>query len=119
MSQAQLAGVWRLDRVLYGIGMVAGACSSVASHCANAGYVTRSAWGHRLRAAWRYAGLAYGVLLSPVMSRAHDVKVWSADGLFNEGLRYVAELGWTNTFCGTCNNARDRDFVSLSAGLRF
>lgn len=75
--------------------------------------------GYRLRAAWRNAGLADGVLLSPVMSRAHDVKVWSADGLFNEGLRYVAELGWTNTFCGTCNNARDRDFVSLSAGLRF
>lgn len=164
VSQAQLAGVWSLDRFLggegltlageagvkfvhdlpdpsvrrygrsdlYGVGTVAGACSSVASSCANVGYVTRSAWGYRLRAAWRYTGLADGVVLSPVVSWAHDVKGWSADGLLNEGRRfaifalkadfgrrYVAELGWTNTFGGTYNNARDRDFVSLSAGLKF
>ena len=85
----------------------------------------------RLRAAWRYTGVADGVVLSPVVSWAHDVKGWSADGLLNEGRRfaifalkadfgrrYVAELGWTNTFGGTCNNARNRDFVSLSATTR-
>ena len=117
---------------LYGVGTVAGTCTSTPTSCANAGYVTRSAWGYRLRAGWRYPAVLEGVNLSPVLSWAHDVKGWSADGLFNEGRRfavmalkadigkrYLAELGWTHTFGGTYNNARDRDFLAVAVGARF
>lgn len=55
-------------------------------------------------------GLADGVVLSPVVSWAHDLKGRSA-------LR--GRAGMDEPFGGTDNNARDRDFVNLSAGLKF
>ena len=43
----------------------------------------------------------------------------TADVKADIGKRYLAELGWTHTFGGTYNNARDRDFLAVAVGARF
>lgn len=119
---------------VYGAGPVGGVCSATATakQCSTDGYVSKAAWGYRLRAALRYPGVVDGLDLLPTVTFAHDVKGWSYDGLFSEGRqfavlalrgeyqkRYMAEIAWSPVSGGKYNVPKDRDFVSLSVGVNF
>lgn len=118
----------------FGVGQVGGICEPGASaiQCSQDGYVSRRAWGYRLKAALRYPDVAEQIDLTPSMTFAHDVRGWAYDNGFNEGRRtlglslrgtyrkmYYADVTWTPTWGGYYNNARDRSWLSASAGLRF
>lgn len=122
---------------LFGLGPVSGTClsGSTSVMCSNNGYVTGSSWGYRLRASARYPGLLAGNGdLVATIGFAHDVDGWSHDGVFNEGRkllnltlrgeyqkRYFAELSYLTVLGhgGDYDNFRDRDYLTLSAGINF
>jgi hypothetical protein len=119
---------------LYGVGQIGGVCAAPATpkQCSNDGFVTRSAWGYRLRAALAYPGVASGVDLYPTLTFGHDVNGWSYDTVFNEDRqfavlslrgeflkRYALELAYWPVWGGPYNNLKDRDLVSLALGVRF
>ena len=116
----------------FGVGPVAGVCVGDAIQCSQEGYVSRRAWGYRLKAGLRYPNIVDQIDFTPSLTFAHDVRGWSYDNAFNEGrhtlgvsLRgtyrkmYYADLNWMPTWGGYYNNARDRSYLSASAGLRF
>ena len=121
----------RLD--VFGAGPIPGAaCSGSADVCTSNGYVSASSWGYRLRVQLSYPGLIAGVDLKPGLALGHDVRGWSADGVFIEGRklavlslradlgkRYYSELAWQGAWGGGYDNVRDRDTASLVIGLRF
>ena len=61
------------------------------------------------------ADLVFLVFVAGFLLRRFAVMALKAD----IGKRYLAELGWTHTFGGTYNNARDRDFLAVAVGARF
>ncbi|MFY9327395.1 MAG: DUF1302 domain-containing protein [Georgfuchsia sp.] len=118
----------------FGIGPVNGVCDPGSSgmQCSQEGYVSRRAWGYRLKAGLRYPNILDQVDFMPSMTFAHDVRGWSYDNGFNEGRRtlgmslratyrkmYFADVTWTPTWGGYFNNARDRSWLAAAAGLRF
>jgi hypothetical protein len=103
-----------------------------ASYCENKGYATRHVFGYRLLLELSYSDVFAGVNAKPRLFVSHDVKGWSADGLFSEGRVTVApgvRFDWRNKYYVDIAYARyarakydelhDRDFVSLVAGINF
>lgn len=102
--------------------------------CQNDGYVTRFAWGYRLRGQLTYSDIfGTGVVFKPSLSLAHDVTGVSADGQMNEG-RIQLGVGSRFTYDQVYNldfnyvtyakNAkfdpyRDHDFASVSFSMTF
>ena len=96
------------------------------------GFVTKNAWGYRVRGQLDYSDVFAGVNLKPNMAFSHDVEGYGPNGLFNEGAKavsvgldadyrhtYTAGLSYTNFFGGRYNTLKDRDFVSLTFGMNF
>ena len=118
----------------FGVGPVNNICEpgSLATQCSQEGYVSRRAWGYRLKAGLRYPNIVDQVDFTPSLTFAHDVRGWSYDNGFNEDRRtlgmslratyrkmYFADLTWTPTWGGYYNNARDRSWLAAAAGIRF
>ncbi len=100
----------------------------------NEGFTTANAWGYRGRAVWEYNGVMAGLNLKPNLAWAHDVSGYSPapDNTFQEGRKaislgldaeyqntYTSSLSYTNFFGGRYNTLSDRDFMTLSVGLKF
>ncbi|AMA44784.1 DUF1302 domain-containing protein [Pseudomonas alabamensis] len=103
-------------------------------HCENDGYTTRLAWGYRARAAWEYDNVFAGVDLTPSIAWSHDVSGYSPgpQSTFEEGRKavslgldaeyqntYMASVAYTNFFGGAYSTMSDRDFLTLSVGVKF
>ena len=130
-------GVRRYGRSdIYGAAAINGiACvdtSAAQKSCAHDGFVTRSAWGVRLRASAVYPGVLFGANLTPSLAIAQDVSGYSYDGTFQEGRqtvnlglradwskRYFAEVQYTQYAGGAYNPLVDRDNVTLVVGAKF
>ena len=127
--------VARFGRVdVFGQGPVNGVCPppAVPTQCSTDGYVSRHAFGYRLRAGLRYANVADGVDLFPAILFGQDVSGWSGDTGILQGRKlalaslrvdlrggFVGEIAWLPVWGGTYNNQRDRSAVQLSIGQRF
>lgn len=111
-----------------------GACATVnLANCTQAGYTTPDAWGYRLLAELEYPGLVTGINLKPRLFFSHDVKGWSADGMFSQnrriatlGLRaeyakrYYIDLSYTNFNANArFDSFHDRDFFGMVLGAGF
>lgn len=107
---------------------------SLPSACQNSGYVTRTAWGYRIRGSLSYNNAFAGVNLTPKFALSHDVNGNSAGpgAQFQEGRiatsfgldaeylsQYTAGISYTNFSGGDWNVLRDRDFLSLTASVSF
>ncbi|MEW6645438.1 MAG: DUF1302 family protein [Pseudomonadota bacterium] len=122
----------------FGAGPVNGYCPSAApgvlyTGCTLDGFVTRNAWGFRLRGALTYAVPSVADLdVTLSASYGKDVSGWSYDGTFSEGrnsagiaLRadylktYFAEVTYLPTWGGAFNVLRDRSVFAASMGARF
>jgi hypothetical protein len=108
------------------------AASKPGRYCNDDGFVTRDAWGYRLKAVWDYPNVVQRVMLKPNLAWSHDVKGYGPNGSFNEGAKavsvgldvsyqntYRASLAYTNYFGGRYNTQSDRDFLSLGVGVDF
>ena len=119
---------------VFGQGPVDGVCAPPATptQCSTDGYVSKHAFGYRLRAGLRYPSVTDGVDLVPSLLFGHDVSGWSGDGGILEGrmlaiaaLRanfrggWTAELSWMPTWGGDYNNLRDRSTVQGFVGYQF
>lgn len=101
--------------------------------CRDDGFVTKFAWGYRLKASLDYPGLIAGFTVTPSVFWGHDVSGHSSDVQFIEDRqvlslgvkfdyqkRYALELGYT-----TFGNAakfdafRDHDYFSASVSATF
>lgn len=98
--------------------------------CESDGYVTRSSWGYRVRAALDYSNVFAGINLSPSLAWSHDVKGYGPNFIEDAksaslGLnadyanKYYASLSYTSFFDGKYNTLKDRDFMALSFGMSF
>ena len=92
--------------------------------------VTQKSWGYRGLLSATYNNAFSGVNLSPTLSVGHDVEGVSSnfkEGQYTLGLSLKAEylntystaLGYNLYDGGNDNEVRDRDFVSLTAGIQF
>lgn len=121
---------------LFGLGPVLGNCIPTTARpdlqCSQAGYMSASAWGYRLRVEARWPALAPGLAASATASFVHDVHGWSGDFLMNEGRkslnlalrleyrqRYLAEMTWLPIWNGDYNAYSDRDTLALAVGIKF
>lgn len=118
---------------VFGTGPLPGvACTGSTTTCSNDGFVSASSWGYRLRAQLTYPQVFGGVGLKPGLSFGHDVRGWSADGVFSAGRRlaglslradigkrYFTELALQRVWGGRYDNARDRDVAALVVGVNF
>jgi hypothetical protein len=118
----------------FGQGPVDGVCPSPAKPiaCTSDGYVSRTAYGYRLRAGLRYPDIGKGVEFTPSIFFGHDVAGWSGDGLISEGrllanvtlqgtfaTHWTAALSWQPTWGGRYNSLRDRSTAELHLGYQF
>jgi hypothetical protein len=101
--------------------------------CSTNGYVSRNAWGYRLRGALRYADVGgSGVDLIPAVFFGQDVSGWAADNSILKGRslaaltltanyrkQLTAQVGWYPTWGGDYNNLKDRDIVQANVGYLF
>jgi hypothetical protein len=119
---------------VFGQGPVNGVCPPPAApvSCSFDGYVSRDAFGYRLRGSLRYANVTDGVDLVPSVSFGQDVSGWSGDGLILEGRmlanvslqatiakRWTTTVTWQPTWGGTYNNMRDRSTAQAYVSFRF
>lgn len=121
---------------VYGSGPVAGIpCAALnpnASFCENRGYATSTAWGLRALMELSYSNVVAGINVKPRLFLSHDVKGWSADGLFSEGRvtvapgvrleyrnQYYLDLSYSRYARAKYDEFHDRDFFSLVAGVNF
>lgn len=127
--------VYRFGRSeAFGQGPVDGVCPPPARprSCTSDGYVSRNAWGYRLRASWRYEDAARRIEYTPSLVFGHDVAGWAGDGLLSEGRllanlslqatfasHWTMSLGWQPTWGGRYNNLRDRSTAVASFGYQF
>ncbi|WP_370263244.1 DUF1302 domain-containing protein [Limnobacter sp.] len=100
-------------------------------NCVVDGYATETAFGYRILSVAQYPDALYGITLAPRLFFSHDVKGYSADGVFLEdrmnlgvGLRaeiqsarYFAEMNYS-IFNDKAyfDPFKDRDFLSLVLG---
>ncbi|OKO89256.1 hypothetical protein AC629_06975 [Bradyrhizobium sp. NAS80.1] len=122
----------------FGTGPVNGYCpppspSVLYTGCTLDGFVSKNAWGFRLRGALTYAVRRVADLdVTLSASYGKDVSGWSYDGTFNEGrniasiaLRaeylksYYAEVAYLPIWGGAFNVLRDRSVFAASMGARF
>lgn len=102
--------------------------------CKNDGYVTRFAWGYRLRGELTYNNVGgSGITISPNVFWSHDVKGWSADSQFAEdrmalgvGAKFSYDKKYTLDLSVTEFNRnakydplRDRGFYSAAFSVSF
>ncbi|KMM86800.1 Protein of unknown function [Pseudomonas taetrolens] len=100
----------------------------------NEGFTTATSWGYRARAVWEYNSVLPGINLKPVLGWSHDVSGYAPgpNATFEEGRKavtlgldgeyqntYTGSLSYTNFFGGRYNTLSDRDFVSMSVGVKF
>jgi hypothetical protein len=119
---------------LFGAGPVGGVCPppATAIQCSTDGYVSKNAFGYRLRAGLRCANVSEGVDLLPSVLFGQDVSGWSGDGGIVKGRKltvmslranvcggWMAHLDWMPTWGGTYNNLRDRSIVQVCGGIQF
>jgi len=121
---------------VFGVGPVGGACTptteKAARQCSLRGYVTRSAWGYRLRLDARLPQFWPQLQGTANVLFAHDVRGWSGDFLLNEGRkilvlglrfeyrqRYLLEFGYNPGWGGDYNASADRDTAALALGVKF
>ena len=113
---------------------VLGAAAGATGHCSGDGFTTRDAWGYRLKAVWEFDRALAGIDLKPSLAWAHDVAGYSPapDATFVAGRKalslgvdaeylrtYSASLAYSDFFGGRYSTLRDRDYLSLSLGMRF
>jgi hypothetical protein len=119
---------------VFGQGPVNGVCPApqASVQCSLDGYVSKNAWGYRLRAGLSYRNVVDGVDLIPSVFFGQDISGWSGDGGILEG-RYLAiaslranfakgwtaEIAWQPTWGGTYNNMRDRSTAQANIGYQF
>jgi len=101
--------------------------------CANDGYVSKTAWGYRLKGELTYNDLIPGVSVQPSLYWAHDVKGYSLDSQFSEGRKTLAlatrfsyakqynlEVGAVRYNPNAkYNPLRDRSSYYMNAGMTF
>jgi hypothetical protein len=101
--------------------------------CQNDGYVTKNAWGYRLKGELTYTDLIPGVTVYPGLYWSHDVSGYSLDGQFSQGRqslapsvrfsyakKYTIEVGAVfYNRNAKYDPLRDRDSVSLNAAMSF
>jgi hypothetical protein len=101
--------------------------------CDNDGYVSKFAWGYRLKLDVTYNDVFAGVAVTPSVFWSHDVEGVSADSQFNEdrqtlalgvkfsyNKRYTLDLGATMfNHDAKYDPLRDRDFYSASFNAAF
>lgn len=121
---------------VYGSGPIAGipcaALNANASYCENRGFATSTAWGYRALMELSYSNVFAGVNAKPRLFLSHDVKGWSADGLFSEGRitvspgvrfdyqgKYYLDASYARFARTKYDEMHDRDFFSLVAGINF
>jgi len=119
---------------VFGQGPVNGVCPPPAApvSCTFDGYVSKNAWGYRLRAGLRYPNVAEGLDLIPSIAFGQDVSGWSGDGGIIEGRMlavatlqanfaksWTAAISWWPTWGGTYNNMRDRSTAQAYIGYQF
>lgn len=104
-----------------------------AAGCENDGYVSKHAWGYRLKGELTYADLIPGVTVSPSLYWSHDVSGYSLDGQFSKGRKslapavrfsyakkYTMELGAVfYDRNAKYDPLRDRDSLYMNVGLSF
>ncbi len=129
------SAVMRFGRAeVFGQGPVDGVCPPPAApvSCTSDGYVSREAFGYRLRAGLKYPQAIGRMDLVPSFAFGHDVWGWSGDGMILEGRmfavvslqavfasRWSAAVAWAPTWGGTYNNARDRSVAQAYASFQF
>jgi hypothetical protein len=101
------------------------------NNCVVDGYATETAFGYRVLSVITYPDALYGVTLQPRLFFSHDIKGYSADGVFLEdrmnlglGLRaeiqsakYFAEMNYSMfNDKAFFDPFKDRDFLSLVLG---
>lgn len=119
---------------VFGIGPVNGVCPPAATspQCSLDGYVSRQAYGYRLRAGLLYANAVGNIDLTPALFFAHDVSGWAGDGSILQGRKaaivslaadfkngWGGQIAWQPTWGGTYNNIRDRSVVQANIGYKF
>jgi hypothetical protein len=119
---------------VFGQGPVNGVCPPPAApvSCSSDGYVSRDAFGYRLRASLRYANVINDVDLMPAVVFGQDVSGWSGDGMILQGRmlasaslqasfasRWTAAISWQPTWGGTYNNMRDRSTAQAYVSYEF
>ena len=121
---------------VFGPGPLApGVCPTQANpaFCENEGYATSNAWGWRLFLELSYPNVVAGVNLKPRLFVSHDVKGYSADGVFVEGRHAISpgiraeynNRSYLDFSYNRFNHGakydfhRDRDFFSLVVGINF
>ncbi|RDE24996.1 DUF1302 domain-containing protein [Motiliproteus coralliicola] len=126
-----------IDTRRYGRGIVYGNCTtegvtdpSVA--CDEGGFVTKFAWGYRLKAALSYNDVFAGVNMTPSITWRDDVDGVAPNGNFIEGRQsvslaldadylgqYNASIAYTNYITSDWDPLADRDHLTLSIGMSF
>lgn len=104
----------------------------VGKTCTRDGYISRRAWGLKMRVMATYPQAIAGITLTPSILLAKDVKGYAHDGAFSEGrtllrptLRadmgknYFAEIQYNRFSGGRYNLLSDRDYLAVLAGARF
>jgi hypothetical protein len=101
--------------------------------CRDDGFVTKFAWGYRIKASLDYPGLIGGFTMTPSVFWGHDVDGYSSDTQFLEGRqafglgvrfdyqkKYAFEAGYT-TFANSAayDPFRDRDYYGASFSMTF
>ncbi len=119
---------------VFGQGPVNGVCPApqAPTQCSFDGFVSRNAFGYRLRAGLLYANVTSGVDLIPSVYFGQDVSGWSGDGGILKGRMFAiaslranfasgwtAEIAWQPTWGGTYNNLRDRSTAQANLGYQF
>lgn len=114
-------------------GSTCGTLNTTAEGCANDGYVSKFAWGYRLKMDVTYNDVFAGVAVTPSVFWSHDVRGYSADGQFNEdrealglGVKFSYNRKYTLDLGATMFNRsakydpmRDRDFYSATMSVAF
>lgn len=126
-----------LDTRRYGRGIVFGNCNfhgqtDATVSCSEGGFVTKFAWGYRLKSALTYNDVFSGVNLTPSVTWRHDVDGVAPNGNFIEGRQsvslavdadylgqYNASISYTNYLTSEWDPLHDRDHLSLSIGMSF
>ena len=119
---------------VFGQGPVDGVCPPPAApvSCSRDGYVSKEAFGYRLRAGLKYPRAIGRVDLVPSLVFGHDVVGWSGDGGILEGRmlavvslqavlpsHWTAAVSWNPTWGGMYNNIRDRSTAQAYVSYQF
>jgi len=118
---------------LYGGNTCTLGLNTTPENCANDGYVSKFAWGYRLKLDVTYNDVFSGVAVTPSVFWSQDVKGVSADSQFNQdrqtlalgvkfsyNKKYALELGATTfNHSAKYDPLRDRDFYSATLSVAF